>query len=171
MRSMGSIADWIGLQGGDSDYKTLRGSLWKLLGCDSGTHPRIIANINAQDYGDLMKSLKIETDTEARPPTPTELSQAGMVGRTSRVLCKVQLSSTEELEIQKEAMVPQLGGLQQPVTEIVPAGRKIKLNVVIDQVRDEERGIMSEERVKACLRRYTDIYGAFPEPDTETTVE
>ena len=45
------------------------------------------------------------------------------------------------------------------------------MNLVVDQVNDNERAVMDDERVKECIKRYTTIFGDFPEADAEVTVE
>ncbi len=84
--SLNDICTWVGLPGDPHEQDGARGALLFALGADDSTHWRAVAAMSVDDYQTVLDGCLTadEQGAEARL-TPTQLSQAGLVGRFARV--------------------------------------------------------------------------------------
>eukprot|EP00971_Amphidinium_carterae_P096439 1908451-Amphidinium_carterae.1 len=80
--NLSSLATWIPMESSAAE------SLFAYLGC-TGDHPiRTVGFMDAAWFNHLLSSWKLE---EVDPP-PAVFSQAGILGRTARLLCGMEVS-------------------------------------------------------------------------------
>ena len=152
------VAAWSGLAGAVGDLGTPLGSFLRLLGSDGSEHPRVLAALTEADYTKLVSTwvLKMPGASPADPlvdqsPSPIQLGQVGVLGKTCRTMC----STTNT------------------VTSTTSAGskRKIKLLAVINQDDDCDVDILDETTVANAYSKYVKRIGAFPRAEEELSQE
>lgn len=159
------VAQWAGLEGPPNDATTTRGSLFRHLGFLGTEHPRHMGIQTAADYQAMLAGWRITpaaTTTEPNPapvaPTFSQLGQAGLFGRTCRVL-----SGTEASTVVAPPPVPPA-----PSTS---ATRKIKMAQVINQTDDDEVEPLTNAEIHQAYVMYQTKTGGFPPEDEELTAE
>ena len=173
-----TLADWCELDNTQpSTGESPRASLLSLIGLQPKAHYRAIANINADDWNALLTNWQVNGNA----PPPAVLSQAGLVGRTARVLCKVEPSLAETADAAKHARDLELAKANSstsgnvktsaPDAGTLSSGHKLKLNQVVDQTVDDEVPILKEDELQACYARHMNRMQGPPDPSAECTGE
>ena len=186
---------WTGLSGDPKDENTEAGSLLRLLGATEETPIRILGSISEPDYMEVIKSW----NPQGAPPTPTSRSKAAILGRGCRIASGQQLPFEEEqkqlaLKLEREheialasiqsqnsqlpnpnpallALSDANSGSVQQSTLPVTLQKKVKMNMVVDQVYDQEIDCLKEEDVIVYYKNYTDVFGDMPPAEEEITIE
>ena len=175
-----AIADWAGLDGdpGVNTVASPRGSFFSTLGIQPTAHPRIIANIAEADFIAIVAAWRLHVPAddgtaEANiPPTPAQASQAGLLGRASRILCGTQDTQAQAAAKAAAAAAAIAAAAAVPTSGSAAAsGRKVKMTQVADQMCEDEHEVLDPVRVKEAYDRYQAKTGDYPAPDEELTAE
>jgi hypothetical protein len=182
LTTVGAVALWTGMS------ELTRAALFAALGCAEEDHVRTIAAIPAVDFNSLVLTLQ----PAGVAATPTQRSQAGLLGRTCRVVCGVEptlaaaaaaaaaataaaaaSAAASASQIREAAAAAAKAAAEaahaSKVTE--PQKRKVKLSSVVSQVNDEEASILDEVTLNAAYKRYRDRLGDYPPLHAECTCE
>ena len=183
-QALGDVIEWTKMPGQADQETSDIGSFLKLFGAAMEDPINLMGSITVTDFDDLLKSWT----PNGTAPSPTQKSRAALVGRGVRIYCGTQLTleaqkaedeKTRELEMLKlNAQIASASPTpavqpQAPVqtTLAVQVQKKVKMNLVADQVIEQEVDIMSEAQVATCYQNYAKIFGGLPPPDEEITVE
>ena len=160
MDTLNKVADWVGLVGAVGNLATARGSFLRLLGSDGSEHPRILASLSEADFNQLVSSwkLKIPGANAGDPsvdqaPTPIQLGQVGLLGKTCRHMCPSTPATTS------------------PPTASSGSKRKVKLSAVVNQDDDYDVDILDESTIAAAYAKHMKRIGAFPSSEEELSQE
>ena len=194
-KALGDVIQWAKLQGEQNNEDSEIGSFTSLLGATMDDPIAVVGAIIVEDYDKILANWQVA----GHAPTPTQKSKAALVGRGARILCGTQLTLTEERkqkeeetlrkhELEKLQLQTQIATMAtSPSQETLAIGngevklsqtilpgkiqKKVKMNLVADQVFDQEVDILSEEMVAECYTAYAEIFQDLPPPEEEITVE
>ena len=175
--NMESLANWCELSDDkSSDGLSPRESLFALVGIKPTAHFRAVANIPPADWATLVANWSLNKQA----PPPAVASQAALLGRTARVMCKLEKSQFDiaeelrharEVELEKLKVAATPPASQPPPSEPQLGVHKLKLSQVVDQTNDDETVIMKDSELQRCYQRHTDRMQGPPEPGAECTGE
>jgi hypothetical protein len=170
------VADWAQLAGTVADPLTARGSLFtNVLGCNAGTHPRVIGILPKADYEAFLGggAWMIDRPNDGagaaqapRLPTVSETGAAELFGRACRIVAGTE--NTREAEAKQAEDTRQLAMAKAKAASSPPTKKNaIKLDNVAAQATDAEVDPISETEYETCFANYRDIFGADPLPSKE----
>ena len=173
--NLSTLADWCELSNTkpSADALSPREALFAMLGVAGTGHYRAVANISAGDWMALLASWKYL----GIAPPPAVLSQAGLLGRTARILCKVEKSQVDidaDLKYDRELALAQASKQVHASAGTAVAAtvsHKLKLSQVVDQTNDDEIAILADSDLQVCYKRHVDRMQGPPDPGAECTGE
>ena len=151
-------------------------SLCEALGVSSDSHFRVIAYMSQTWFQQILDDWK----PLGREYTPGEYTQAGLLGRTSRVLCKMEMTAEDTLAASKVTsehesimlgLKRQISDLQDKIAEGSMSSKKVKINQVLDQSRDEDIQPLDRKVVQTAYDHFVKIMGGPPSCDEEATAD
>ena len=165
---LGDMLAWTSLQGEATDENSEAGSLLKLLGATADTPIRVLGAITETDLAAVIE----EWRPGGVPPTPITRSKAAILGRGARIASglepsRIEREKNEELRLERkhEIALANAQPMQAPNSSLpLPPGegllaldnqtrhpvsmqKKVKMNLVVDQVYDQEIDCLGEEEV------------------------
>ena len=183
-QALGGVIEWAKLAGDHADENTETGSFLKLLGAAMTDPIMLVGSMHAKDF----EAILTQWNPNGSAPSPTQRSRAALVGRGSRIFCGNQLTvvaqraedeTNRQLEtLRLQAQIAQSATAKAaappPLTQTtlpVQIQKKVKMNLVADQVIEQEVDLLTEEQVNKFYQNYFDIFGGLPPPEEEITVE
>ena len=184
------LIPWVGLKGSMTEDGSEVQTLLNILGAEPDTPIRVIGSMTKDDYMAVINADAWQP--LGRPPTPTARSKAALLGRAARIACGMELSTEMQsladkaarehelavLKLQAEMNAPTMPGNPTPggpgnLLALPPPDftKKVKMNLVADQVYDQEIPCLSDSDITTLYENYTDAFGDMPTPDEEITVE
>ena len=181
---LGDIMGWIKLADPE-DPQSAGGSLLTLLGAEASTPIMLLGSIGQEAYDEIIKTWR----PGGQAPTPIQASQAALLGRSSRIASRTEMSS-EELRIQQQQQKET--ELKQKELEIKLAAeaaanaannntgqnsasqatkKKIKMSTVADQINDQEIDVLDDDKISKCYASYHTIFKDIPPEGEECTIE
>eukprot|EP00971_Amphidinium_carterae_P012786 252159-Amphidinium_carterae.1 len=163
MHSIADIAAWVPMD------PAVLASLCNHLGFDVAQHYRALGFMEAQWYSFVCETWKFD----GGDPSPAAFSQAGVLGRTARVLCGMERSIYERSRALEggEEMQETLRELKRKVEAGGSGAKRIKLSQVLEQGNDVEVGYMTQQELKTAFGRFAQLMGSVPSEDEEATAE
>ena len=169
------VADWVNLPGDAADATSQRGALFKCFGTDGTHHVRVLGVIDREDFEVILNKWQYvhEGDTEASPPAPVARSQAGLMGRISRIQCGLESTQAEhKAQVAADAAATAaLAAAASAGTGAGSPGRKLKTSAVANQMNDEERAMLDAAAITTAYTTYRKAMGSDPPSNKECTVE
>ena len=193
-KTIGDLIPWVGLKGSMTEDGSEVKTLLTVLGAEPDTQIRVIGSMTKEDYTAVINADAWQP--LGRPPTPTARSKAALLGRAARIACGMELTNEMQeladkasrehelavLKLQSEMnplSIPTLptnptsGGAPNGLLALPPPDitKKVKMNLVADQVYDQEIPVLSDTDISTLYKNYTDVFGDMPPPEEEITVE
>ena len=165
IRTLNEAAEWAGLPGEPAGADNPRGSWFKLLGF-VGTEPvRQAAMLPEADWQTLLATWQVK----GQAPLPAHLVQAGLLGRTVRIVCGTQLRAEVIAKNAADDLALELDKAKAASTAPVPsttalalAGTTVKLAEVIDQTAQGEAQKLWQGAIDEAYGRYETRLGGEP---------
>ena len=193
-KTLEDLIPWVGLKGSMTEEGSEVKTLLTVLGAEPDTQIRVIGSMTKEDYTAIINADAWQPS--GRPPTPTVRSKAALLGRAARIACGMELTNEMQelaeksrrehelavLKLQSEMnplTIPPLptnpisGGAPNGLLALPPPDitKKVKMNLVADQVYDQELPVLSDTDITKLYKNYTDVFGDMPPPEEEITVE
>jgi len=159
------VADWAQLAGTVADTQTARGSLFtNVLGCNAGTHPRVIGILPKADYEALLGggAWTIDRPDLVGPPVAAQAPRLPTVSETGAAKLFGEAEAKQAEDTRQLAMAKAKSASSLPTKK-----NAIKLDNVAAQATDAEVDPISETEYETCFANYRDIFGADPPPSKE----
>ena len=149
-------------------------SLCDLLGCTPSDPYRVVGHMSNEWYQNLLDQWTVG----GQPPTPAVYTQAGILGRSARLMCGLERSvkapapaptdSTSVAKIQQ--LQDELDSVKRKLAaaEIAPA-KRIKLANVLDQGNDAEISGLNQKDLSTTYTNYAKVMGGPPSEEEEET--
>ena len=143
---------------------------------DLGTEPRFLAMLPGPVWRAAISAAPYDPGTGARELTPTEAARAGVLWRVVQRLAWSAVGNDWATYIDIDpciapapaAVAPAAAAAAAPQT---PAGRKIKLNNVLDQGDETEIAVQSPQRMTVWNQNYITATGGLPDEDVRASVD
>ena len=161
-----SLAAWVGLSTtAVGEGLSPRDALFTLLGCTGDMHVRLLGNIPEKDYDELLS----KWDINAVPPTPIQLSQGGLLGRTARRLCGTEPTDQQRRQTDEDRRTQTADGAKQTLSSDKPS--KIKFSTTLDQLNEDEVEHMPSQESEKAYNHYRKLMGDYPAENAEISEE
>ena len=179
--TVGEAADWAFLpnrESGEDALDSPRGTFLKTLGAKEAHPVRIIGNIPAEEYNELVVNWTIR----GIMPSPVLRSSAGLLGTACRIaagsqkrkeVVRAEHNLFIENRLKERTIEAQLASAAAQTTAVNTSAtigpKRIKLATIVDQANDGEAGELTAEEVARAYDNYRKSQGGDPRPEEDLT--